>query len=340
MPESSFRAPSRRASRSRAGPAMVFSSHCPPPCTFRMHSTRRRGAISFKTMPRTSSRIASSISSSVSVAARITTRVLSARPFSSRSTERPLCSGILMSRTRMSGRSFKSAGTTSSPRRQRPSTSKSSSSRNSCSSPSRTIGWSSARSKRIGMSGDSLWQREADGEAGTRLARGDDQVATERGDPFLQSDRSRLELLKGGEVVRALKREPVPVICHGDEHRTGAARDVHLERGGRGVPGRVDEGFVNDSKDVVGNGCRQLVIQPLAAQLDAQTPLPLDPVAGIFQAKAQVPTRRSVGRSRLEPVDEGAQVVLLAGYGGLDLREPLSRRVRVVLEQAAAHLKL
>jgi hypothetical protein len=48
--------------------------------------------------------------------------------------------------------------------------------------------------------------------------------------------------------------------------------------------------FVDSVETGLGNQRRQFVIEPLAAQLDAQTPLAFDPVAGLFQAKEEVPT--------------------------------------------------
>ena len=166
------RAPaSRRSILSSARPKDRRSIHCSPACTFLTHWTSMCGAISFSTMPRTPRRIASTTASSSTSAVRSTTRTGNCSFRTSRSTARPSRPGMRMSRIRRSGWCSRAARRASSPSRHRATTVKSGSAWKSRSSPSRTRGWSSAMTRRMGTV-SSRWKPGAAGwTAATRPRR-------------------------------------------------------------------------------------------------------------------------------------------------------------------------
>src|SRR5207248_10304161 len=117
-------------------------------------------------------------------------------------------------RIKTSGRCRRTAATVSSPFTHPATTWKSGSRWNKLSSPLRTIGWSSARTRRMGgdISGSSSGGGEPDLEASAGGAGVDRQRAAEGVDPLLEDDRSELERAQGRVVVVPMDGEAGSVV--------------------------------------------------------------------------------------------------------------------------------
>src|SRR3989442_15208569 len=299
---------SRRSSVSSTRLESCFSSHCSPACTFRTHSTRSWGASSLSTTPRTPSRNASRISSSSSAAASSTTLVGS---FSRRSVckiSKPSPRGMRRSRIRMSGRCRRTATSVSSPLIQRATTWKSGSRRNRPSSPSSTMGWSSASTRWTVMSGVDAAIRQRDLKVGAVFRRIDLEHPVERLHPLLEQHRPQLEGCQRRVVVMPVEGEPVTVVGHGDAHLTvlSPQGDAHLRRAG--VAGPVYHGFLDDLADFICQAGGDSPAQVLQQQFDLQPPHALKTAHQLPQALGPAHPSR--------PRDHGGQPRVADEEGG------------------------
>src|SRR6059058_2164048 len=323
---------SRRSSVSSTRLESCFSSHCSPACTFRTHSTRSWGASSLSTTPRTPSR---------SAAASTTTLVGS---FSRRSVRRissPSPRGMRRSRIRMSGRCRRTATSVSSPLIQRATTWKSGSRRNRLSSPSSTMGWSSASARWTVMSGVDAAIRQRDLEVGTVFRRIDLERPTERLHPLLEQHRPQLQRCQRRVVVMPVEGEPVTVVGHRDAHLTvlSPQGDAHLRRAG--VAGRVDQGFLDDVADFVRQAVGDARAQRVQQQFDLQPPHALKPAYQLAQAlvQARLAGHRAEG-AEFRIADEEAEVTLLFSDQPLDLRQTFSGRLLMGLPEPLHRFEL
>src|SRR3989441_9670806 len=328
-------AASRRSRASSARLDSCVSSHCSPAWTLRTHSTRRPGADSFSTIPRTPRRSASSTWSSSSAPASRTTFVRGLSFCSSRRISNPSLRGMWTSRIRTSGRWQRTAARVSSPFTQRATTWKSGSSWKRLVSPSSTIGWSSARTRRMGTLPSRPRAGEADVEAGATRARVDRQRPAQGVDPFLQHDRTELPGVQSLVVEVSLEREAAAVVSDDDVHPAVARGQRHAHRGGTRVPCRVRQRLLHEVANVIREVVRRAV-QLLELDSDPEAPHVFQPLCHQAQPRLQshVAGRGAQGIECPVP-DEEAQVPLLVGDQVLDLSQSRSEEHTSELQSLA-----
>src|SRR5881397_2121569 len=123
--------------------------------------------------------------------------------------------------------------------------------RNKLSKPSRTIGWSSTSTTRMGISVVSPVGGELDAESRTGRGGTDRQRAAERPHPLFQHHRAELQSTECHVVVLAVEREAAAVIGHDDVNLAVRSRDLYTHLGGAGMARGVHDRPVHDPTDIV-----------------------------------------------------------------------------------------
>jgi len=105
----------------------------------------------------------------------------------------------------------------------------------------------------------------------------------------------------------AVEGEAATIVGHGKLHLRIFPPEGYLHGRGVRVPGRVDEGFMDNAIEIVGQGCGNLCARGLQAQGYGQVPLTFDLCAQLMQTGSQVEIRlRRAERGGLQFLDEEA----------------------------------
>src|SRR5690606_26551344 len=221
----------------RRAPTGGESTASPRAVAFTARSSSARGA-SFNRYPVAPASMAATTSRSVSYVVRTRTRAGSSRSTISRIADTPSIPGIRRSMRTTSGSSAAALSTASLPSAASPTTSKASSLANIPRKPSRTTGWSSTRSRRIGASGishhphDRQGHRDGGPSAGGGLHL---EASVELFDACLHRPQPV------AAVLRCVRREPPTVVADVDGDDVPDVREGDPHPGSLGVLGDVGE---------------------------------------------------------------------------------------------------
>src|SRR5581483_10002931 len=208
------------------------------------------------------------------------------------------------------------------------------------SSPSRTIGWSSARTRLAGMGEPGAVEREENLAAGPPLAGVHGERAAEGVDPRPEADRSALGA-DARVAPAATEREPPAVVDHHDAERPVADLELDLRAPRVAVAGRVDERLLDDELRPPRQLAREAGHLGGGGDGDREPPVAGDAVAQLLEPCGEADVRgfeRAGGG--LEVPEEDPEVPLLGREEPLDLAEPLGGGRRVTTDKPQRRLEL